>query len=65
MSDITYHEAKYLKHVGQENDVKVSLKIIEKQPFLYIRDQEFSAFARALVCLQHIVENEMSQTRGK
>ncbi len=52
---ITYLEAKYLKHVAAQSDVKVSLQILDKTPLLHIQDNEFTTFAQALMFLQYVV----------
>ncbi len=58
---ITLPEAIYLKHVGADNDVKITIRIINEFPVIYIRDLEVRTFGRALVHLQHIVENEIAR----
>jgi hypothetical protein len=56
---ITLPEAIYLKHSGTINDIKVTIRIVDKFPVIFIRDLEVRTFGRALVHLQHIVENEI------
>lgn len=64
MTTITTPNVRYLKHAGQEIDVKVTFKIVNGEPVLYIRDGEFFTFEHALTFLKHIVETEIcSQVR--
>lgn len=52
-------EAKYLKHAGNEMDVKVTIRIVDGFPMIYIRDYEFFGFQQALKCLQRIAADEV------
>ena len=54
-----YFEAKYLKHVGETLDVKITIKIIDKDVLICIRDYEFSSTDSAMKYLRAIADNEM------
>lgn len=56
---IGYIQAKYLKHVGNEIDVKVTIRKVDGDVVIYIRDSEFFSFQSALKYLQQIVTNEL------
>lgn len=56
---MNYREARYLKHMGQLIDVKVTIKIRDKQPVIYIRDLELYSFTQARMYLQSIAETEL------
>lgn len=58
---MTYTEAKYLKHAGDVINVKVTIKIVDKQPAIYIRDLEIYSFKQALEYLRHIADTELSR----
>lgn len=57
---ITYPEAKYLKAMGANIDVKVTIKTVANYPVIYIRDAEHFTFRGALHHIQQIAENEMA-----
>ncbi len=57
---ITFTDAKYLKHSGNEIDVKVTIRIIDGFPTIYIRDHELSDFKQALRLLQRIALEELT-----
>ncbi len=63
INELLYSNIKYLKHEGRINEVKVSVRMMNREPIIFIRDQEFTACKKALVCLQHIVETEMIADR--
>lgn len=50
-------EMSYLKSVGSNLDVKVTVK---PNRAIYIRDTEFHTFEKALAYLRHIQETEMA-----
>ncbi len=52
-------KAHYLKHAGSQIDVKVSIRMIDDQMVIYIRDSEFYSFESALKYLQAIASHEM------
>ena len=56
---IRMYEAKYLKHVAELKDIKVSIPIITWQgrrfPLIHIGDYEFKGFQPALTFLQQIL----------
>lgn len=56
---ITFTNAKYLKHAGDQMDVKVTIRQVEGQTAIFIRDFEFFSFEDALKCLQRIGTEEM------
>lgn len=51
-------QARYLKHEGENLDVKVSIREVAGHAMIYIRDFEFADFNSALRCLQRIGEQE-------
>lgn len=57
--NISYNDAKYLKHSGRLIDVKVSIAIIDRVVYIHIRDYEFVDFKSALQCLQRIANEEL------
>ncbi len=56
---ISYIDGKYLKHAGDQMDVKVSIRQVGEDVAICIRDQEFFSFQSALMCLQRIANEEM------
>jgi hypothetical protein len=53
---ITYLEAKYLKHSGEQIDTKVTICTLNGEVRLHIGDFEFDDFNKARKHLQHIGE---------
>jgi hypothetical protein len=53
-----YLNLKYLKHCGELIGVKVTIRIVDGYPMIYIRDLEFTDYNRALQYLRHIAESE-------
>lgn len=61
MKNLTYPQAKYLKHAGSELDVKVTLKPTkEGEVEIYMRDFVFCTFQSALHFLRHVASTEIA-----
>ena len=52
-STLTYTEARYLKRMGELNNVKVSYGTVDGEVCIYIHDSEFKTFESALAYLQN------------
>lgn len=62
---LTTPQARYLKHSGNLIDVKVTIRIVDNEPVIYIRDSEIRSFSQAIGYLQRIVESEMVNYQSK
>jgi imidazoleglycerol phosphate dehydratase HisB len=54
---ITSIEARYLKSVAAEADIKVTITVADGTPVLHIMDYEFRTFDRALNFIQHMLRD--------
>lgn len=54
-----YLNLRYLKQCGEKMDIKVTIRIVDKCPMIYIRDFEFSTFQEALQYLTQIANSEL------
>jgi hypothetical protein len=61
---INFIEAKYLKHVGNQMDVKVSIAYVDGNITLNIRDREFTDAAKVRAYLRRIGEEELAGVKS-
>lgn len=57
--NISYVEARYLKHAGKKIQVKVCFARTDDGIEIHIRDSVLYSFAQALQRLRHIAEDEL------
>lgn len=62
--NMNYIEARHLKHSGSLIDIKVSIKCVDGQAIICIRDYEFNDYKQALKYLRYITEIEIVHTEA-
>lgn len=65
MKNLTFAQAKYLKHAGSLVDVKVTLRPTDDGVEIYIRDFVFYSFQSVIRFLQHVAQTEIAPAKGE
>lgn len=61
-ANISYVQAKYLKHAGKQIQVKVCFERTDDGIEIHIRDSVLYSFNKAIQRLRHIAEDELGHT---
>lgn len=57
---INYAETKYLKHEASLIDIKVTIRTLNGEPRIFIRDSEFTDTKKAMAYVRRIAEKELA-----